>query len=159
LQIELKEESELQEESELKAIIDELTGAFNRRYYETKLEEELKQLGELLDEHVDWGKDPGEDGESGPGSEANGDGGDGDGQGRPTYSNEELKKIRDEIKENMISAAQSAGAGNVPKGVERMLKELTEPKMNWREILRQQIQSTIRLNCLWRKESNLICST
>jgi predicted metal-dependent peptidase len=25
-----------------------------------------------------------------------------------------------------------------------MLKELTEPKMNWREILRQQIQSTVR---------------
>ena len=44
----------------------------------------------------------------------------------------------------MISAAQSAGAGNVPAGVERMIKELTEPKMNWREILRQQIQSTIR---------------
>ena len=28
--------------------------------------------------------------------------------------------------------------------VERMIKELTEPKMNWREILRQQIQTTIR---------------
>lgn len=107
-------------------------------------EEELKQLGELLDEHVDWGKDPGEEGEEGPGSNANGDGGKGEGKGRPTYSDEELKKIRDEIKENMISAAQSAGAGNVPAGVERMLKELTEPKMNWREILRQQIQSTIR---------------
>jgi len=107
-------------------------------------EEELKQLGELLDEHVDWGKDPGEDGTEGPGADANGDDGDGKGQGRPTYSNEELKKIRDEIKENMISAAQSAGAGNVPAGVERMIKELTEPKMNWREILRQQIQSTIR---------------
>jgi len=25
-----------------------------------------------------------------------------------------------------------------------MIKELTEPKMNWRELLRQQIQSTIR---------------
>jgi predicted metal-dependent peptidase len=107
-------------------------------------EEELKQLGELLDEHVDWGKDPGEEGQEGPGANANGDGGESKGKGRPTYSDEELKKIRDEIKENMISAAQSAGAGNVPAGVERMLKELTEPKMNWREILRQQIQSTIR---------------
>ena len=107
-------------------------------------EEELKQLGELLDEHVDWGKDPGEEGEEGPGANANGDGGNSKGQGRPTYSDEELRKIRDEIKENMISAAQSAGAGNVPGGVERMLKELTDPKMNWREILRQQIQSTIR---------------
>ena len=32
----------------------------------------------------------------------------------------------------------------LPAGVQRMIKELTEPKMNWREILRQQIQSTIR---------------
>jgi predicted metal-dependent peptidase len=44
----------------------------------------------------------------------------------------------------MISAAQSAGAGNVPAGVQRMIQELTEPKMNWRELIRMQIQSTIR---------------
>ena len=106
-------------------------------------EEELKQLGEILDEHVECSNDPGEE-NAGQGANANGDGGTQKGNGRPTYSDEELRKIRDEIKENMISAAQSAGAGNVPAGVERMIKELTEPKMNWREILRQQIQSTIR---------------
>ena len=44
----------------------------------------------------------------------------------------------------MINAAQSAGAGNTPAGVQRMIKEMTEPKMNWRQILRQQIQSTIK---------------
>ena len=43
-----------------------------------------------------------------------------------------------------MSAAQAAGAGKTPKEIERMIKALTEPKMNWREILRQQIQSTIR---------------
>ena len=47
---------------------------------------------------------------------------------------EELEKIKDEIKENMMSAAQAAGAGNVPGEVARMIKELTEPKMNWREL-------------------------
>lgn len=99
-------------------------------------DEQLKQLGELLDEHVDW--------ESGDGDGDGEDGGDGEGKGRPTYTKEELRRIRDEIKENMISAAQSAGAGNVPAGVARLIKELTEPKMNWRELLRQQIQSTIR---------------
>ena len=99
-------------------------------------EEFLKQLGELLDEHVDWEKDP-KDG-NGNNSQTEGEG------GRPRYTKEELKKIRDEIKENMMSAAQSAGAGNIPGEVARMIKELTEPKMNWREILQQQIQSTIR---------------
>jgi predicted metal-dependent peptidase len=104
-------------------------------------EEFLKQLGELLDEHIDW---EGE-GAEGQGKDANGNGADGkESKSRPTYSKDELKKIKDEIKENMISAAQSSGAGNTPGEVQRMIKELTEPKMNWREILRQQIQSTVR---------------
>ena len=103
-------------------------------------EQELNALGELLDEHVDWESSPGGEGEN----QGNGSNSKNNSSSRPTYSKEELKKIRDEIKEGMMSAAQTAGAGNVPAGVARMIKELTEPKMNWREILRQQIQSTIR---------------
>jgi predicted metal-dependent peptidase len=99
-------------------------------------EEYLQQLGEMLDEHLDL---------EGDGTEGGGDGDDeGKSKGRPKYSKEELDQIKDEIKEAMIQAAQSAGAGNVPGGVQRLIKELTEPKMNWRELLRQQIQSTIK---------------
>ena len=105
---------------------------------EEKGQEYLKQLGDLLDEHIDWEKEP--EGNN----EGKGSGKEGKGKERPTYSKEELKKIRDEIKENMISSAQAAGAGNTPAEVQRIIKELTEPKMNWRELLRQQIQSTIR---------------
>ena len=101
-------------------------------------EEELKQLGQLLDEHIDWDKDS-QDNQKAPSKKGNKKG-----QGQPSYSKEELKKIRDEIKESMMGAAQAAGAGKVPAEIERMIKELTEPKMNWREILRQQIQSTIK---------------
>ena len=109
----------------------------------------LKQLGEMLDEHLD----------------ADGDGGESDGdmsedingnstsKSQPKYSKEEAKQIKDEIKENMISAAQSAGAGNVPGAVARMIKELTEPKMNWREIIRQSIQSTIRSDYTFSRPS------
>jgi predicted metal-dependent peptidase len=53
----------------------------------------------------------------------------------------------------MVSAAQSAGAGNIPKGVDRLIKDLTEPKMNWREILRQQIQSTIKSDYTFSRPS------
>ena len=95
-----------------------------------KTKEQLDKLGELLDEHIDW-----EDGE---------DEKDGKGPKRPRYSKDEMSKIRDEIKESMISASQSAGAGNTPGDIRRMIQELTEPKMNWRQLLRQQIQSTIR---------------
>jgi predicted metal-dependent peptidase len=107
-------------------------------------EEELQKLGELLDEHLDWGED-GDGNEGGnEGEEGEDSNGNKTSKKRPSYSKEDLRKIRDEVKENMLSAAQSAGAGNVPSGVARMIKELTEPKMNWRELLRQQIQSTIR---------------
>lgn len=95
--------------------------------YEKYDEEQLAALGQLLDEHVDWGD------QDSPG-----------GAGKPSYTKDELKAIRDEMKEAVMSAAQSAGAGNVPASIQRMIKDLTEPKMNWREILRQQIQSTIK---------------
>lgn len=92
--------------------------------FEKMDEDQLNALGQLLDEHIDWEKDSKD--------------------GRPSYTKEELKQIRDEIKEATIQAAQAAGAGNVPASVARMIKDLTEPKMNWREILRQQIQSVIK---------------
>jgi predicted metal-dependent peptidase len=101
-------------------------------------EEELKQLGQLLDEHIDWDKES--DG-NGAGSKDNKEKSPSD---KPSYSKDELRKIRDEIKESMMSSAQSTGAGNLPKEIQRMIKELTEPKMNWRELLQQQIQSTIK---------------
>ena len=113
-------------------------------------EEFLKQLGEMLDEHLD---NEGEDGEGEEGEESK------DGKGnsvskRPAkYSKEEMKKVKDEVKEAMLNAAQAAGAGNVPAGVQRMIKELTEPKMNWRELLRQQIQSTIKSDYTFSRPS------
>jgi predicted metal-dependent peptidase len=87
-------------------------------------EDQLNALGQLLDEHIDWEKE-------GKGN-------------RPQYSKEDLKKIRDEIREATMQAAQAAGAGQIPSSVARLIKELTEPKMNWRELLRQQIQSLIK---------------
>jgi len=114
-------------------------------------DEQLEALGQLLDEHVDWEKDGDQEGQA-PGQ------GEGAGKGkkksnRPKYTKEELKKIRDEIKESMITSAQSAGAGNTPGEIARMIKELTEPKMNWRELLRQQIQSTIKSDFTFSRPS------
>jgi len=109
-------------------------------------EEFLKQLaemGEMLDEHLDSESDDGEEGDSSNGEEKDGNG-HGVSKKKPKYSKEEMKQIKDEVKEAMLNAASAAGAGNTPDGVLRMIKELTEPKMNWREILRQQIQSTVR---------------
>ena len=98
---------------------------------------DINSLGELLDEHLD-----GEDGNGGD----NGEDGDKDGKGRPKLSPEEKKKIRDEIKEAMVAAAQSAGAGKLPAGIARLIKDFTEPKMDWRQLLRMNIQSILKSN-------------
>ena len=107
----------------------------------------LDKLGKLLDEHIDWDKD----------SQGNIEGKDKKGGGKsggaPKYTKEELKKIKDEMKEAMIAAAQSTGAGNLPGAIQRMIQELTEPKMNWREIIQQQIVSTMKSDYTFMKPS------
>lgn len=95
---------------------------------------DLSQLGELLDEHLDGDGD------------GDGEGDDDNGKGRPKLTAEEKKQIRDEIKEAVIAAAQSAGAGRVPAGIARMIQDFTEPKMDWRQLLRQSIQSIYKSN-------------
>jgi len=98
---------------------------------------DLSQLGELLDDHLDGEGD----------SDGDGDGDqEGNGKGRPRLTAEEKKQIRDEIKEAMVAAAQAAGAGRVPAGVQRMIKDFTEPKMDWRQLLRMSIQSIVKSN-------------
>jgi len=98
---------------------------------------DISELGELLDDHLD-GEGEGEG--SGEGDE------DKDGKGRPKLTAEEKKQIRDEIKEAMVAAAQSAGAGKVPAGIARYIQVFTEPKMDWRQMLRMNIQSILKSN-------------
>ena len=104
-------------------------------------------LKQLLDEHLD-GEGEGEgdgDGESGDKS--------GQGNGRPKLTEQEKKEIRDEIKEAVLAAATAAGAGNIPGGVKRMIKDLVEPVMDWRELLQQQIESTVKSDFTWARPS------
>ena len=108
--------------------------------YENAEKIDICSLGELLDEHLDG---EGDDGEDNDGEEIDGSG---KGKGRPKLTAEEKKQIRDEIKEALVAAAQSAGAGRVPAGVQRMIKDFTEPKMDWRQLLRMNIQSILKSN-------------
>ena len=103
-------------------------------------------IDKMLDEHMD-GNDDGQGGGSGDGKD------DKEGKGRPKLSEAERQKIRDEIKEAMLSAAQTCDAGNLPAGVKRMIQVLTEPKMDWREMLRMQLESTIKSDYTWLRTS------
>jgi len=101
-------------------------------------------IDKMIDEHLD-----GEGDGDGDGEEV-----DGSGKGRPRLSEEERRAIRDEIKEAMLAAASTVdGAGNIPAGVKRIIQELTEPKMNWRELLRMQLESTIKSDYTWMRAS------
>lgn len=100
-------------------------------------------IDKLLDDHMDGDTDGGgSDGDK-----------EGNGKGRPKLSEEERQKIRDEIKEAVLSAAQTCDAGNLPAGVKRMIQNLTEPKMNWRELVRMQLESTIKSDYTWLRSS------
>jgi predicted metal-dependent peptidase len=98
-----------------------------------------KLLEKLLDEHLDGDDET--------------DGGDKDGKGnRPRMSAEERAKVRDEIKEAMLAAAAASdGAGNLPAVVRRILQDLTAPKMSWRELLRMQLESTLKSDYTWMR--------
>ena len=109
--------------------------------YENAEKIDINQLIEkLLDEHLD-------------GDDETGDGGGKDGTGnRPRMSAEERAKVRDEIKEAMLAAAAASdGAGNLPAGVKRILQDLTAPKMSWRELLRMQLESTLKSDYTWMR--------
>jgi predicted metal-dependent peptidase len=100
-----------------------------------------KLLDQMIDEHLD--------------GEGDGDGDqDGEGSGRPKLSAEEKQAIKDEIKEAMLAAAATVdGAGNLPAGVKRLIQQLTEPQMNWRELLRMNLESTIKADYTWMRAS------
>ena len=102
-----------------------------------------KLLDQMIDEHLDGEGDS--DGDSD---------GEGQGKGRPRITAEERQAIKDEIKEAMLAAAATVdGAGNLPAGVKRLIQELTEPKMDWRELLRMQLESTIKSDFTWMRAS------
>jgi len=103
-----------------------------------------KLLDQMLDEHLDGEGD----------DEGSGGDGDQEGKGRPKLSPEDRQAIKDEIKEAMLAAAATVdGAGNLPAGVKRLIKDLTEPQMNWRELLRMQLESTIKSDYTWMRAS------
>jgi predicted metal-dependent peptidase len=102
-------------------------------------------IDQLLDDHMDG---DGEDGESD--SDGNKQG---KGKGRPKLTDEEKERIRQEVKQAIINAAQSAEAGQLPLGVERLIKQATNPVMPWRELIQTNLTSAIRTDYSWMRPS------
>lgn len=92
-----------------------------------------------MDVHLQMG----DDAKDGKGKQA--------GKGIPVQvSSEDLKKIREEVKNKVLQAAQAA-AGKLPGSLKRLLDDLIEPQINWRDLLQQNIQSCITDDFTWQR--------
>ena len=99
-------------------------------------------VDQMIDDHMDG---EGEEGKEGDGEDK--------GKGRPKMSQEEKDRIRQEVKQAIIQAAQSAEAGTLPKGVERLIRDATDPVMPWRELIQTNLTSAIRNDYSWMRPS------
>jgi predicted metal-dependent peptidase len=87
-------------------------------------------IDKMLDEHMDSEDDS--DGEA-------------EGKGRPKpMTQEERDALRQEIKQNIINAAAGSEAGKLPAGVKRLLDDITDPKMPWRDLIQTNLTSLIK---------------
>jgi len=86
-----------------------------------------------LDVHLELGKD----GKSGNGKDKSKQGIE-----IPGLSEEELKKLRDELKAKILQAANAA-AGKMPGSLQRLIDSMLESRVDWRDLLQQSIQSCL----------------
>ena len=100
-------------------------------------------IDQMIDDHMDG---------EGEGDGDEGEGKDGKGK-RPKMSDEERERVRQEVKQAILNAAQSAEAGSLPKGVERLIKQHTNPVMPWRELIQTNLTSAIRTDFSWMRPS------
>jgi predicted metal-dependent peptidase len=103
-------------------------------------------IDQLLDDHLDSEDGDGEgDDQDGTGNKK--------GKGRPQLSDEEKERIRQEVKQAIINASSTAEAGSLPAGVERLIRQATDPVMPWRELIQTNLTSAIRTDYSWMRPS------
>lgn len=126
-----------------------------------------------LDMHLDLSHGDGNQDENGENGENNGSGtsiktgvgnkltsanASGKENGPPKLSKEDVQRIRNEMRAAVISAAR-VSAGSVPLGVQRLIKALTNPKMDWRSMLEAHVASSVRGDFTYRRFSKKTWST
>lgn len=115
-----------------------------------KTPQSIDQLAEmLLDQHLS---------ESGSGPKGAGDkdnGKPGGGGGPDEMSPQEKEELRNEIKQAIINAYEQsqAQAGSVPLGVDRLVKQLTEYIMPWRDLIQTSLTASVKSDYSWMRTS------
>jgi predicted metal-dependent peptidase len=109
-----------------------------------KLFDNNAEVQQTLDDHLDL---------DGEGDEQQGQGGNSS-AGKPKFkklSSEEKKALRNEWKEAVIDAVNKAGASNVPGEVKRLVKQITEPVLDLRELFQIQFSSSLKSDYTWMR--------
>lgn len=79
-------------------------------------------------------------------------------QGPVQMSKDEYERMSDDMKKAIMDAAKVAegargSAGNIPGGVKRLIDEWTDSTVDWREYLNNVIQSTLKSDYTWQRQS------
>ena len=143
------------------------SGMVSEEIYDLLIKDNNSQNKQTLDVHFDADGKDGEGDEAGNSGDADSDGGQGSGKSvqeqlEETFgkmSNDERKQFKDELKEAIIESAEQAGAGNTPAGIKRMIKEWTEPVVDWRTLLRTQCESSLKEDFTFMRPSRKSHST
>jgi len=99
------------------------------------------------------------DGENGECDSCGGTGQDNSGKNGPIkISQEELDRMPDEMRKAVQDAAKvaetaSGQAGNVPAGVKQLIDEWTDSRIDWRDYLNNVVQSTLKSDYTWMRQS------
>jgi predicted metal-dependent peptidase len=104
-------------------------------------------IDQMLDDHIDG------DGDSDDGDDETAPDNPRKGKGRPKLTEAEKEEIRQEMKQAILNAAQQAEAGSMPAGVERLIKQMTDPVMPWRELIQTNLTSAIKSDYSWMRPS------
>lgn len=126
-------------EMDFTGCIDEkFRGMSSDQVYELLVEEKKKgkerKFGNSLDEHIDpEAKENNKDCNGGNGS-----------SGPIPMTPEERETIRDQIRDAMVNAAKAAGMEKTPASIRALIDDFENPKMDWKELLQQHIQSQVK---------------
>lgn len=104
---------------------------------------------DTLDVHIEMDSD-----DNGDQKDNKSSSGDEEGKGgKPSIDPKDVKKIENEIKQAVLQAAASSDANDIPAEIQRIINELTESKMNWKELIRSSVESSIKSDYSWMRSS------
>jgi hypothetical protein len=126
-------------------------GKFSEEIYDDLMQNVQKMdmdqlIDQLIDEHME-----GDEGDGSGDGENGGDGNKKDGKRPKPMTAEEREQLKQELKQAILNAASNADAGSLPLGVERLIKDMVNPVMPWRDLLQVNLTSAIKTDFSWMR--------